>query len=191
MKKTLLTFLGLLGFSKASAEPIKAFLDKEQRPGAQVITESFVDFNYQSDVISVDGVLGAIASERTPGSYVAFAGVELKSAFFYLKDKGANLAFDLESISSVDVLTVQLITAGEGLFAIDLILKSGETNREFKTALVSFKESYRGRQGDKTFKGKFSDVKAVRFFLKRSENSSKQKDALNFSFDLKNLRFED
>jgi hypothetical protein len=183
--------MGLIGASEASAGPIKAFLDKEQRPGAQVITESFVDYDYKDETVFVQGVLGAIESERNPGSYVAFSGVELKSELFYLKDDGSSLAFELSSISNVLVLTVQMILADGELFALDLNLNNENKNDDFKISLDSFKESFRGRHGDKVFKGKFSDVASVRFFLKRSENSPEQKKPLDFSFNLKNLRFED
>jgi len=184
LKKLICLMTSLCGAS-APGEPIEAFLDKEQRPGAKVVTESFVEFGALSDRLEVKGVLGAIRSERKPDTYVAFSGVEISKSYFQVDDMSEALNFKISSLQGVGTLTVQLVLKRGSLYAIDLPLKGPG---ELKLPLSSFKESYRGRIGDLSFSRPAETIKTIRFFLKRSENLPFSKEPLEFSFSLADLK---
>jgi len=171
--------------SSAQGESIEAFLDKEQRPGATIVTESFVNFGALSDKVEVKGVLGAIRSERKPDTYVAFSGVEISKTFFDYEPSADTMNFKISSIKGVETLTVQLVLKRGSLYAIDLSLKD---SGEFKLPLSSFKESYRGCIGELGFSQSAEALKSVRFFFKRSENQPFSKEPLEFSFSLSDLK---
>lgn len=187
MKNILRTFARLLDAK------VTAFLDKEQRPGAQVVTESFVSYKNKGEAVCVEGVLGAIESERSPGSYVAFSGVEIGVERFEKKIKNQrsldSLKFALFDVKDIQTLSVQLVLKNGKLFAVDLNLPLAVAEN-FNLSFSYFRESFRGRMSGEFFKGDSNQIKSVRFYLKRSENSPKSKEPLLYQFKVRNLVFD-
>jgi len=185
MLKSFFCFFTSLFASEQPIESITSFLDKEQRPGAHIVTESFVDFGLSSQSVDIKGVLGAIKSERNPGFFVAFSGAELMYKNFWPStDKSENFSFEIRDVKNVKILSLHLVLKDKSVYGLDLELSGAVSSKNFELQFSDFKESFRGRIGDSQFEGGQEQIEAVRFFLKRSENLPQSSEPLEFSFSL-------
>ncbi len=156
---------------------IRRHLDSDIRPNAPVVTASSSVVGETEDEIYCSGVLGAIHSE-SPGRFVGFTGVEIfVAAFAPLESKQIEFQFlSFESDLREPLLTVQLVDLANDSYSVVL----APSLQPFCLPLSDFCRSYRGRILPESYAG--TELKSVRFFLKRSDNAPKTNEKINFSF---------
>jgi hypothetical protein len=175
---------------------VRAFLDLDQRPGAEPVSLSsaqitvWVDPEQSGqDIFRFEGQLGAIPASDSKRGYVGFTGIEMDSGLLVgdlVSSQEQVVEFEIRQLRPLSLnLTAQLVveenlklfTFESDFFQMDA--RSTWVNLPFD----KFLRSYRGQTGTERYRGQ-GLIRKLRIFSKRSKNYPESIDPIAIFFEI-------